>query len=71
MPFSLHEMAHVSSVLKELCVGLVELAYPDSSPDFKVNVWHDITPRFRNDQATHSMWPRLFKVSYTPKSGQQ
>lgn len=63
MPFSLNEMAHISSVLKELSVGLIELAYPDSSSELKMSLRHDIKPQFSQDQMIMSMWPRLFKVS--------
>ena len=62
MPFSLQEMAQISSVLKELCVGLIELAFPDSSPDFRSTFRHDVQNRASKDPITMSMWPRLFKV---------
>lgn len=64
MPFSLHETALVSSTLKELCVGLVELAYPDSTADFKMNLRHDIKSQFSPNTAVLNMWPRLFKVMF-------
>ncbi len=62
MPFTVSEMVRISSVLKELCVGLIELAYPDVRHDFKMSLRHDISSEDFNNTHVQNMWSRLFKV---------
>ncbi|XP_054722716.1 LOW QUALITY PROTEIN: ubiquitin-protein ligase E3C-like [Uloborus diversus] len=37
MPFSLPEMANISATLKDVCMGLIELAYPDKKSSFNLD----------------------------------
>ncbi|XP_006621472.1 ubiquitin-protein ligase E3C [Apis laboriosa] len=64
MPFTTSELVLLSSHLKGVCLGLVELAFPDSRPtvrdDYKRAVLGP-TCSLRNQQDTQ-MWTHLFKV---------
>ncbi|GIY29111.1 ubiquitin-protein ligase E3C [Caerostris extrusa] len=67
MPFSLDELATISATLKDVCMGLIELAYPDKKSSFHrdyMNAVKSVGSRnlgksidFNVDQ-----WNLLFKV---------
>lgn len=65
MPFTISELVLLSSHLKGVCLGLVELAFPDSRPtvrdDYK-NVVLGPSCSLQNQQDTQ-MWTHLFKVT--------
>ncbi|XP_076671002.1 ubiquitin-protein ligase E3C [Andrena cerasifolii] len=65
MPFTTSELVLLSSHLKGVCLGLVELAFPDSRPtvrdDYKNAVLGPSCP-IQNQQDTQ-MWTHLFKVT--------
>ncbi|CAL7940939.1 unnamed protein product [Xylocopa violacea] len=65
MPFTISELVLLSSHLKDVCLGLVELAFPDSRPtirdDYKSAVLGPSCP-IQNQQDTQ-MWTHLFKVT--------
>ncbi|KZC14784.1 Ubiquitin-protein ligase E3C [Dufourea novaeangliae] len=65
MPFTIPELVILSSHLKGVCLGLVELAFPDSRPtvrdDYK-NAVIDPSYSIQNQQDTQ-MWTHLFKVT--------
>lgn len=67
MPFTTYDLAILSSHLKGVCLGLVELAFPDTRPsvrdDYKSAVLgpsSSISATPKNTQ----MWAHLFKVIY-------
>ncbi|XP_033342932.2 ubiquitin-protein ligase E3C [Megalopta genalis] len=65
MPFTISELVMLSSHLKGVCLGLVELAFPDSKPtvrnDYKDAVLGSSCP-VPNQQDT-KIWTHLFKVT--------
>ncbi|XP_031835473.1 ubiquitin-protein ligase E3C isoform X2 [Nomia melanderi] len=65
MPFTISELVMLSSHLKGVCLGLVELAFPDSRltvrDDYKDAVLGPSCP-IQNQQDTQ-MWTHLFKVT--------
>lgn len=65
MPFTTSELVLVSSQLKGVCLGLVELAFPDTRPsvrdDYK-NAVRGPSYSIQNHQDTQ-MWTHLFKVT--------
>ena len=69
MPFTLDELVTISLRLKEVSLGLVELAFPESRPSVRedyrtaVSTLNDhplVSPTTRDTQ----MWAHLFKVKY-------
>ncbi|XP_029044161.1 ubiquitin-protein ligase E3C [Osmia bicornis bicornis] len=65
MPFTTSELVMLSSHLKGVCLGLVELAFPDNRPtvrdDYKTAVLGPSCP-IQSQQDTQ-MWTHLFKVT--------
>ncbi|KAG7205243.1 hypothetical protein KM043_018323 [Ampulex compressa] len=65
MPFTTSELVLLSAHLKGVCLGLVELAFPDTRPavrdDYK-NAVHDSSCPMQNQQDTQ-IWTHLFKVT--------
>ena len=65
MPFTTSDLVPLSKNLKEVCLGLIELAFPDTRPsvrdDYK-NAVLGLSPVMQNEQNTH-MWTHLFKVT--------
>ncbi|PSN48070.1 hypothetical protein C0J52_03451 [Blattella germanica] len=66
MPFLLSALVPLSLTLKEVCLGLVELAFPDSRPsvrdDYRTAVHGREQPSSVSSQETQ-MWAHLFKVT--------
>ncbi|KAJ9576987.1 hypothetical protein L9F63_006424 [Diploptera punctata] len=66
MPFPLSALVPLSLTLKEVCLGLVELAFPDSRPsvrdDYRTAVHGREQPSTVSSQDTQ-MWSHLFKVT--------
>ncbi|CAB0034239.1 unnamed protein product [Trichogramma brassicae] len=66
MPFTTYDLAILSSHLKGVCLGLVELAFPDARfsvrDDYKNAVLGPSTTISANSQNTH-LWAHLFKVT--------
>ncbi|XP_011496921.1 PREDICTED: ubiquitin-protein ligase E3C [Ceratosolen solmsi marchali] len=66
MPFTTYDLAVLSSHLKGVCLGLVELAFPDTRPsvrdDYKNAVLGPSTSMSSTPQNTQ-MWAHLFKVT--------
>lgn len=64
MPFTLSEVAELASVLRDVCLGLVELAYPETrtNASFSFTSKSRLTPSSNADQETR-LWMHLFKVS--------
>lgn len=65
MPFTLLEIAGVSTVLKDISLGLVELAFPETRSS--INEHYRAVLRFSNngqaeDTFNKIMWPHLLKV---------
>lgn len=65
MPFTIAELADLSGQLKSVCLGLVELAFPDTRPtvrdDYKTAVLGSTSStQFRHDT---QIWTHLFKVT--------
>lgn len=67
MPFTLDELINISLRLKEVSLGLVELAFPESRPSVRedyrtaVTTLHEhpvVSPTAKDTQ----MWAHLFKV---------
>jgi ubiquitin-protein ligase E3 C len=65
MPFPISALVPLSLTLKEVCLGLVELAFPDSRPsvrdDYRTAVHGREQPSNVSNQETQ-MWAHLFKV---------
>lgn len=65
MPFTTSTLVPLSNHLKGICLGLVELAFPDTRPsvrdDYK-NVVLGLSSTIQFEQNTH-MWTHLFKVT--------
>jgi ubiquitin-protein ligase E3 C len=61
MPFSLNEVVELASILRDVCLGLVELAYPDTRPSTSFNFIKTRTST-GNTQEDTRLWMHLFKV---------
>ncbi|KAK7793688.1 hypothetical protein R5R35_013163 [Gryllus longicercus] len=65
MPFSVGELVPLSLALKDVCLGLVELAFPDSRPsvrdDYRTAVHGRDLPTVSAQDT--QMWAHLFKVT--------
>ncbi|XP_033208401.1 ubiquitin-protein ligase E3C [Belonocnema kinseyi] len=65
MPFTTSDLVPLSNHLKGICLGLVELAFPDTRPsvrdDYK-SVVLGLSPSSPSEQNTH-VWTHLFKVT--------
>jgi ubiquitin-protein ligase E3 C len=68
MPFTLSSLVPLILTLKEVCLGLVELAFPDSRPsvrdDYRTAVHGQDQPSAITNQLTQ-MWAHLFKVKHS------
>jgi hypothetical protein len=68
MPFTLSSLVPLILTLKEVCLGLVELAFPDSRPsvrdDYRTAVHGQDQPSAITNQQTQ-MWAHLFKVKHS------
>ncbi|CAL1296841.1 unnamed protein product [Larinioides sclopetarius] len=67
MPFSLSELAGVSATLKDVCMGLIELAYPDKKSTFNrdyVNAMKSVGAKNLGKPGDFNVdnWNLLFKV---------
>lgn len=70
MPFHLSALVPLSLTLKEVCLGLVELAFPDSRPSIRSDYHSAVHGRERHSTVSNQetqMWAHLFKV-YCPLS---
>ncbi|XP_076462782.1 ubiquitin-protein ligase E3C-like [Babylonia areolata] len=72
MPFSLREMVAMSLALRNVCVGIIELAHPDSkltaSEDYRLALYKTGSRRkddVEREKRETSMWAFLFKVIAT------
>jgi hypothetical protein len=71
MPFPLSALVPLSLTLKEVCLGLVELAFPDSRPSIRDDYRTAVRGREHISDVSNQetqMWAHLFKVcniSYT------
>lgn len=63
MPFSLSEMIELASILRDVCLGLVELAYPDSRPTASFSLAKAKIPGNNAEEDTR-LWMHLFKVQF-------
>lgn len=63
MPFNLNEVVELASILRDVCLGLVELAYPDARPSTSFNF---VKARTGNTEEDTRYWMHLFKVRFTP-----
>ena len=63
MPFTLNEVAELASILRDVCIGLVELAYPDTRPSAWVNASKAARdpPTDSRQQQDVRLWMHLFK----------
>ncbi|XP_046457732.1 ubiquitin-protein ligase E3C-like isoform X1 [Daphnia pulex] len=61
MPFSLTEVVELASILRDVCLGLVELAYPDTRPSTSFNFVKTRTTSTGNTQEDTRLWMHLFK----------
>ena len=61
MPFSLSEIRELASTLRDVCVGLVELAYPDCRPSTAFNFSKQSSSAVNCREDTR-LWMHLFKV---------
>lgn len=62
MPFSLPTLVAMTMKLKEVSLGLVELAFPDSRPSVK-DQYRSAVGLDYSVNADTVMWSHLFKVS--------
>lgn len=64
MPFTLAEIIPVSTTLKDISLGLVDLAFPETRSTFHEN--YSAVLKFKSSQAddqfNKTMWPHLLKV---------
>lgn len=63
MPFALSELVGMSLKLKEVSLGLVELAFPDSRPSVKDQYKSAVHPDEDIVPSNTAMWAHLFKVN--------
>lgn len=64
MPFTLAEIIPVSTTLKDISLGLVDLAFPETRSTFHENYRAILKPNSSqaDDQFNKTMWPHLLKV---------
>lgn len=71
MPFQLHELVPMTQILRDVCLGIIELAHPDTKPALKsayttalhsVGVPHK-TYTEEELYKQRETWAYLFKVS--------
>lgn len=63
MPFTLAEMIPVSTTLKDISLGLVDLAFPETRSTFHENYRAILKLNSQaDDQFNKTMWPHLLKV---------
>lgn len=68
MPFTVEEIIPLSTTLKEICLGLVELAFPETRQVLKENyryVLNKISNQQKTDYSQNSntnIWPNLLRV---------
>lgn len=72
MPFTLQEIIPLSTTLKEICLGLVELAFPETRSSLRENYRDVLSSINRNSSSGYrtshntdinkSIWPNLLKV---------
>ncbi|XP_057365077.1 ubiquitin-protein ligase E3C-like [Daphnia carinata] len=60
MPFKLYEVVELASTLRDVCLGLVELAYPDTRPSTSFNFIKTRTSTGNSEEDTR-IWMHLFK----------
>lgn len=60
MPFNLSEVVELASILRDVCLGLVELAYPDTRPSASFNFVKTRTSAGNSEDTR--LWMHLFKV---------
>lgn len=68
MPFSLDELVPMILMLRDSCLGIIELAHPDAKPmitdDYKealrITGVRDVTKQSRDEETRR--WAYLFKV---------
>lgn len=69
MPFTLNELASICATLKDVCMGLIELAYPDKKSAFNRDYVKAFTSTGSkvpvNSVCEIRLWNRLFKVVVT------
>lgn len=67
MPFTLNEIVHVSSMLKDISLGLVDLAFPETRSSINDHYKAALTFSYKSNTAANAvnkaMWPHLMKVS--------
>lgn len=65
MPFTLAEIIPVSTTLKEISLGLVDLAFPETRSTFHENYRAilKVNSSQADDQFNKTMWPHLLKVT--------
>ncbi|XP_063238622.1 ubiquitin-protein ligase E3C isoform X2 [Bacillus rossius redtenbacheri] len=63
MPFHVRELVPLSLTLKEVCLGLVELAYPDSRPSVRDDYRTALHGRDQRGSQDTQLWSHLFKVT--------
>jgi len=69
VPFNISELVPLSLKLKEVCLGLVELAFPDSRPSTRDDCRSAVRGRERHSAVSNQetqMWAHLFKVCCPP-----
>lgn len=64
MPFTLAEIIPVSTTLKDISLGLVDLAFPETRSTFHENYRAILKLKSSqaDDQFNKTMWPHLLKV---------
>lgn len=69
MPFTIAELAVLSGHLKGVCLGLVELAFPDTRPTVRDDYKNAVLGPTSTVQCQHDtqIWTHLFKVSHNLK----
>lgn len=65
MPFTIAELAVLSGHLKGVCLGLVELAFPDTRPTVRDDYKNAVLGPISTVQSRHDtqIWTHLFKVT--------
>lgn len=64
-PFNISKLVPLSLTLKEVCLGLVELAFPDSRPAVRDDCRSAVRGREQHPAVSNQetqMWAHLFKV---------
>lgn len=69
MPFTLTEIVSVSSILKDISLGLVDLAFPETKSSINDHYKAALTFSQKANETVSAvnkaMWPHLLKVIYT------